>query len=112
VAGVGKVLVVEDSVEEGADDEDGIVDEDVAEEDDVAKVGVDVASVAVIEVSGFAVVKEAPVDTGPCSVLSAVPLMLLLRNIGTLKIEQSAANKIATVRKSKNFRDLLSMAFD
>ena len=142
VAEVGKVLDVEDSVEEGIVEEDvveeDVVDEKVADEetveedaveedifevdvvdeddaveddvdqDDVAKVGVAVASVVNFEVAAFAVVKEAPVDTSSCS---AVPLVLLLKKIGTLKIEQSDPSKTASVRKSNNFRDLLNIVF-
>ena len=55
--------------------------------------------------------RHAP-NTASCSVLSASPSLLLLRKIGTLKIEQSAPNEIEIVRKSKNFRDLLSMVID
>ena len=117
----GKVLVVGGSVEEGAVDEDvdgeiaeeDVVEEDtvevdVADEDIVDKVVVTVSFVGIFVV----VVKKAPVDTTSCSVISTVPVVLLLRKIGTLKIEQSAPSNTASVRKSNNFRDLLSIAFD
>jgi hypothetical protein len=51
------------------------------------------------------------VDTSAFSVLMLLSVVLLLRRIGTLKIEQRAARTKDTVRKSINFCDLISFAF-
>ena len=113
---VGVVLVVNDVAGDGVvvDGFESVVEVAVSgvfvEEDIVDKVVVIAAFVVIVPIP-VAVVNDAAVEPSACSVLSAFPLLLLLRKIGTLKIEQSAPNKTATVRKSKNFRDLLSMVF-
>ena len=75
-----------------------VVDEDVAVEDIVDEdiVGED---------------EGTSVNTASCSVLSAVPVVLLHSKIGTLKIEVSAPSTTKTVKKSYTFFDLLSMSF-